>query len=218
MEIKDKKINILGDSITAGGGASAPMYNYVNVFRNLSGADVESYGVGGTRIAKQIHPELSAEAVYNRYFASRISDMRKEADIVVVFGGTNDFGHGDAPMGSFENDDPDTFYGALRDLYGKLYETYPTARIIVITPLHRVGEDEPLNEVGKPCRPLREYVTAIKAVAEEYSLPILDLWSSGNLTTKVERFEKMYFCDGLHPSDLGHKRIAESLYQFLLNL
>ena len=218
MEIKGKKVNILGDSITAGGGASAPVNNYVNVFREISGADVEARGQGGTRIAKQIHPELSADPIYNRYFASRIVEMREEADLVVIFGGTNDFGHGDAPIGSIDDQNPDTFYGGLRDLYTKLYEKYPTARIIAVTPLHRVGEDSGINEVGRPCRPLAEYVNAIKAVAEEYSIPVLDLWSRGNLTTKVEVIEKMYFCDGLHPSDLGHRRIAESLYQFILSL
>ncbi len=29
--------------------------------------------------------------------------MDSDADVVVVFGGTNDFGHGDAKLGTFES-------------------------------------------------------------------------------------------------------------------
>ena len=35
--------------------------------------------------------------------------MDSDADVVVVFGGTNDFGHGDAKLGTFESRDPYTF-------------------------------------------------------------------------------------------------------------
>ena len=68
--------------------------------------------------------------------------------VVAVFGGTNDYGHGDAPVGSFEDRTPDTFYGALHYLYSGLKEMYPKATIFVMLPLHREGEDNdnPDNE------------------------------------------------------------------------
>jgi lysophospholipase L1-like esterase len=52
MQIKGKKVNFLGDSITEGVGASAPEFMYVNVFeRKFEPAIVRNYGIGGTRIA-----------------------------------------------------------------------------------------------------------------------------------------------------------------------
>lgn len=53
MELKNKKVLFLGDSITAGTGVSSPEKCYVSVFGKISGAIVTNYGIGGTRIAKQ---------------------------------------------------------------------------------------------------------------------------------------------------------------------
>ena len=53
MELKNKKVLFLGDSITEGTGASSPETCYVSVFGKISGAEVKNYGIGGTRIARQ---------------------------------------------------------------------------------------------------------------------------------------------------------------------
>ena len=47
------KIGFLGDSITAGAGASAPEKTYAAVLCGKIGAEEINYGVGGTRIARQ---------------------------------------------------------------------------------------------------------------------------------------------------------------------
>ena len=70
----------------------------------------------------------------DQYFASRVDAMDKDANVVVIFGGTNDYGHGDAAKGRMTDRTPDTFYGALHDLYQKFQKTFPEAEIIVMTP------------------------------------------------------------------------------------
>ncbi len=40
--------------------------------------------------------------------------MDNDADIIIVFGGTNDFGNGDAPFGEMSDRTPYTFYGAYQ--------------------------------------------------------------------------------------------------------
>lgn len=140
MEIKNKKINFLGDSITEGVGVSSPENKYVEVFaRKFSPAEVRNYGISGTRFARQKTPTLDNPR-FDLDFCSRVSEMDADADIVVVFGGTNDFGHGDAPMGSFDDRTPDTFYGACHTLMSSLIERYPESEIIFMTPLHRSSE------------------------------------------------------------------------------
>ena len=119
MELKGKKINFLGDSITEGVGATDPEAMYVNIVKHDAElAEARNYGISGTRIARQSNDEGSA-------YCDRYKKMDDDADVVVVFGGTNDFGHGDAPLGTMADRTPDTFYGALHCLYTALTEKYP---------------------------------------------------------------------------------------------
>lgn len=215
MELKGKKVVFLGDSITEGVGASKTENRFTDVFGRLSGAKVYNYGVCGTRIAPQ---RDNRGEVWDLDFILRADETEKDADAVVIFGGTNDFGHGDAPMGEFGDKTPDTFYGALYVLFGKMIERNPLAQFVVMTPLHRMSEDEVVNERGLPRRKLKEYVEAIKAVAEYYSLPVLDLWACAGLQPHVGVIREKLMPDGLHPSDLGHARIAERLYNFMKTL
>lgn len=130
MKLKGKKVVFLGDSITAGSGASCVENGYVSVFGKISGADVRNYGIGGTRIARQKQP--SCEPTHDLDFVQRVDDMDEDADIVAVFGGTNDYGHGDAPLGTFESRDVYTFYGAMHTLCQKLINKYPKAVIFLL--------------------------------------------------------------------------------------
>lgn len=216
MDLKDKRVLFLGDSITEGVGASEYDKSYVPVFARLSGAKVKNYGIGGTRIAKQTG---KTQEQWDKDFVGRIGDMTDEADIVVVFGGTNDFGHGDAQIGNFDSRSEYTFYGAMHSLCTKLLNKYPTAQIVFVTPLHRESEDTKINSMGVPTKlPLSGYVKIIKEVSLYYGLPVLDLFATSGIQPKVEIIKQLYMPDGLHPSDLGAERIAERLYNFLSSL
>lgn len=216
--LEGKRIAFLGDSITEGVGASSSDKCYVSVFRALTGATVFNCGIGGTRIAVQKNKTVNSPE-FDRYFASRIAAMPPELDYVVVFGGTNDFGHGDAPLGAFGDDTTGTFYGAVRRLYLDLYEKYPTARIVAALPLHRLGE-ECKGAVDGVVRTesLFDYVNAIRQTAELFSIPVVDLYAASNMQPQVEPLRALYMPDGLHPSDLGHRRLAEIFANFLERL
>ncbi len=217
MELKNKKVLFLGDSITAGTGVSSPEKCYVSVFGKISGATVTNYGIGGTRIAKQSCK--SEYEIWDQDFLSRVSGMDNDADIVAVFGGTNDFGHGDAKIGNMKSRDEYTFYGALHSLCTRLINKYPNADIIFMTPLHRVSEDDEVNEIGlKHEVNLSGYVDIIKEVAGYYGLPVLDLFNTSGLQPKVDIIREIYMPDGIHPSDAGAEKLAKRLCNFLLSL
>jgi len=95
MELKGKKINFLGDSITEGHGASCVENRFTDIIAREEGIVMRNYGIGGTRFAKQAKP--SENPRWDLDFLSRAKEMDEDADAVVIFGGTNDFGHGDAP-------------------------------------------------------------------------------------------------------------------------
>ena len=218
MELRNKKIAFLGDSITEGPGASCIESTYWNILGRNTGAQCFGYGISGTRIAKQITP--SSEPRFDRYFGSRVEEMIPDADVVVVFGGTNDFGHGDAPFGTQQDRTEDTYCGALHVLMEKLINRYPDAMIVFMTPLHRLSEDDGiLNELGvRACGDLQKYVDAILEAAAYYGIPVLDLFRTSGMQPKLPLIQERFMPDGLHPNDAGHVRLAARLEGFLRSL
>ncbi len=217
MQLQGKKINFLGDSITQGHGTSDKDKIFWNVLGQATGATVRGYGIGGTRIARQQTDDESQ----NHYFRTRVEQMDADADIIVVFGGTNDFGHGNAAFGAFDDRTDDTFYGAMHNLCLSLMEKYPTATIVFMTPLYRTSEDDRYgyNEWG--CRlaaTLPQYREAINQVASYYGLPVLRLEQVTAIQPKVDAVKARYMPDGLHPNDAGHAVIATHLQGFLESL
>ena len=216
MELKGTKINFLGDSITEGAGTSSHDKMFTMLIEREYGAICQNYGIGGTRIARQKTP---TEEKWDRDFISRVPEMDNDADIVVVFGGTNDFGHGDAPLGTMSDRTPYTFYGALHCLYTALTEKYPDVPVVILTPLHRWNEDCPKGDnKPEPVGTLKEYVNIIREVAEYYSLPVLDLFKESGLQPKVPVIQQKYIPDGLHPNDDGNAILAHKIARFLETL
>ena len=212
MEITGKKINFLGDSITEGVGVSDPEHMFVNVFcAKCSPAVVLNYGISGSRFAKQHKPE-PGNPPHERYFCTRVQEMDADADIVVVFGGVNDYAHGDAPLGCFDDRTPDTFFGACHTLMKGLIERYPKSAIVFMTPLHTAVT--PRNKTGTPA-PLIEYVRAIRKTAEYYSLPVLDLYATAGMQPEIPAQRERMMPDGIHPNNAGAERIANRLAAFL---
>ena len=216
MKLEGLKANFLGDSITEGHGVSTHENVYHQVIARKYGlATARNYGISGTRLAKQTTP--SATASWDLDFCSRFADMDDDADFVVVFGGTNDFCHGDAPLGRMSDRTPDSFYGACHTLMRGLIEKYPGKPIVFMTPLHRLCEerspDFPHVEYA-----LIDYVNAIKEVAAYYSLPVIDLWAVSGIQPNVPIIMEKYCPDGLHPNDAGHALMAERIAGALLAL
>ena len=212
MNLQGLKINFLGDSITEGHGCSSVEHCFASRIAAEYGAITRNYGIGGTRLARQTAP--SEWPLHDRDFPSRVAEMDPDADLVVVFGGTNDFGHGDAPFGEFSDRTADTFCGALHELYTSLLEKYPHCPVVVLTPLHRATEAEP-NMHGKV---LKDYVDMIRKAAEYYALPVLDLWATYGVQPAVPVMLETYMPDGLHPNDAGQGILTGKIVKFIESL
>lgn len=213
MELKGLRIAFLGDSITEGVGASSVDKVYWNVLKENEGIIPFGYGIGGTRIARKRVPTADKPR-HDLDFNMRADDMESDVDVVCVFGGTNDYGHGDAPMGNIYDNDVYTFYGALNSLYTKLIKKYPKAYIFVMTPLHRKEEE---RQAGDEHRRLCDYVDAIRKTCDKYSIPVLDLYANSGINPQDEVIRDLFMPDGLHPNDAGYKRLAGMVAQFLKN-
>ena len=215
MKLQGKRIAFLGDSITFGHGTTQNCMRFTDRIALQQGCTTYNHGVNGTRFAVQRHADSEdAQGFYRRLF-----DLPQDVDCVVVFGGTNDYGHGDAPLGTFADRTPATFYGACHFIMRSLLEKYVSVPLVFLTPLHRVQEDVSLDprKAGSSAS-LADYRAIIQEVATYYALPVLDLYATSGIQPCVPAIAQALCPDGLHPNDDGHALLTERITQFLLAL
>ena len=209
------KIAFLGDSITQGVGASCEDKNYVSLVRDRLNCTVYNYGLSGTRIARQI--SINRSTIWNYDFRLRLDVMTGDCDLVFIFGGTNDYGHGALHLGNANTNDENTFCGQLRLLIEKLIQKYGKNKLCFILPLRRFDENavcskgENLNEIGAT---LAEYVDAMRQIISEYGIDFIDLYNNGIPKPKTNEGDE-YTVDGVHPNDNGYRLIAEKVCDYI---
>lgn len=224
MELKNKSICFLGDSITEGSGVSDVANNrYDNILkREYQLKATYNYGIGGTRLAHQSVP--SEKPRYDLCFCGRVFDLNPTADIIVIYGGINDYIHGDAFMGTMEDTTPETFCGAVDFLMRTARELYPKATVVFMTPAHcyfkGVHDYEPSDRVIKKpdAKPVAEYVSIIEQKGGCYQIPVLNLYEKLGIDPNLPEDREKYTTDGLHFNDAGHRILAARLGEFLTHL
>lgn len=218
---KYKVINVLGDSITQGVGASSTEKSYPSVLAKLTGAKVNNYGLSCSRIT-EIQGGLSNPGS----FIDRMYNMDRSADLIIVFGGTNDFWFGDCPIGKKTDTKVNTFYGALNTMIPYLKNAYPNSDIVFVTP-YQQSKDADVNKPYKRSTygncgsgTLSQYRKAMLNRCEYYGIPVLDLYADFELNTADNRqaLEKygQFLCDGVHLNDAGYNLLARKIYKFVM--
>ncbi|MDY3846244.1 MAG: SGNH/GDSL hydrolase family protein [Eubacteriales bacterium] len=207
MLLRGKKIVVIGDSITEGVGASSPEKRFTDVLASLIGADVYNYGIGGTG--------FGVVSKTGGVFADRCRTVPNDenvVDIIIVFGGTNDFAQSKLGMGNDGECGNFSVIGGMTEVFTTLKKRFPRALVIAVSPLRRQTETVCNYISGYD---LDAIYRALKSVCEKMSVPMLDLYSGGNMYARIDERNKAYFTDGLHPNDLGHRLIAERIAGFL---
>lgn len=202
-----KVLTCLGDSITwgdiDGAGNGGFDYSWTSRMTELCGfKTVENLGIKGTRITS---------TGSGGSFVERCVPI-KDADVIVIFGGINDFNN-NMPLGTFLSTDVNTFYGALNIMYFKTITNNPNAKMLAITPMKEskffgtYDKDFNLSKNEKGHTQL-DYVEAIRKTADYFSIPVLDLYEQAPFTPYVQPQRAIYMPDGLHPSEKGYKELA----------
>ncbi len=213
MNLEGKTVNFLGDSITFGALASDPKLGYVELLKErFKMGKVVNSSIPGARIGKYVGPDPRN---LNRPFCMTYKDLPDEADLVIVFGGTNDFGIGNAPLGDYEGQNLETFKGALDFLMSELKKKYPEIPIVFMTPLKR-GDFEKPNEFNGAV--LKDYRDAIIERAKYYSITVFDLFSSDEIPGDAEGYKRLITDDRLHPNNEGHRVLADVIARHLESL
>ena len=194
----------IGDSITEQG-----LYQkFVTEELNLS--HFVNRGIGGCTLHDNTN--TVQVPVINRYQ----TDIDADADIITLYAGCNDFGQ-NGTIDNLDNPyDPKTVCGALRTIIEWVYANFPDKVFIVMNliPNYYPGR-EPYGYKNSAGNTIKEYSDAITKVCEEYSVPVADLFSNcyigeNNHTTMLQ--------DGVHPTEAGHKRIANILISKLKSI
>lgn len=211
MELSNLTIHFLGDSITKGFCADTPEASYVGRFETrYPNAIIRNYGVGGSCISDKC--VWSSEDM-----RTRAKRMEPDAELIVVFGGTNDF-HCMTPLGTPEERNEGTFYGAYNLLLDDLLSRYPQAKIVLCTILPRFDETWPERDGRVRVAPLKSYVEIIKHIAQMRDLPVIDLFTLEEFREPVPGDISPLTKDGLHPLDDGHAILFNRIHQALLSL
>ncbi len=221
MELNGKIVSFLGDSITQGTGVNDwDNCRYDNRLKRMLGLKrVNNYGIGGTRLAHQRTPSDWPRC--DLCFCGRAPDIDPESDLIVVFGGVNDYMHGDAPFGEMTDSTPATFCGGVDYLMRFLKEAFPKATIAFLTPAHMGGDGAPSgNPVKHPDakKPLYDYCKVIMEKGEQYDIPVLSLYDELGIDPNDAEQSEKYTMDGLHFNDEGHKYLAECIGKFITEI
>lgn len=214
-------INILGDSLTEGVGARTPDKAFPEVLSRLTGAKVNNYGVAGSRIT-----DITVDYTNPASFVDRMYSMEKTADLVIVFGGTNDFWFGDCPIGERTDSKPNTFYGALNTMLPYLKNAYPAAELVLMVPYQQSKDADETHSYQRSTYgdygsgTFSQYRVAMLDRCKYYNIPVLDLYADYelNMADNREALEMYgnYLCDGCHLNDAGYNLLARKLYQFIM--
>lgn len=147
-------------------------------------------------------------------FVERCRDI-VDQDFITVFGGINDYDQG-LPLGELDSKDVRTVSGGLRDVIQTLAAHNPDATIVILTPM-KENKFVPTGTRNSAGLLEIDYVNTIKQVADHYSLPVLDLYTSGNIGVFLDPLvgPAGLTADRLHPTPKGYRRLARQIAAFI---
>ncbi len=195
LAAEDLKLVAFGDSTTAFRGTIREVYS-VRVPKLLNALGIEAVvvneGVGGSNTSDA-----------GKHALARLSNVRDHrADWVIVQFGINDCWVDSGNEGGNSR-------VALPDYKNNLTRIVQTlrregSRVILMTP-NQLRSDVAPWRVDR----LRQYVEAVRQVAEENQVPLVDVWKAYGELSVSER--DALLLDGVHPNDAGQALVAEKV-------
>ena len=210
LSTRIKKIACLGDSITEGVNAGGwQWHRYIDRWCKNNGIEttVVNLGIGGTSVCTSSYVTEQLQP-----FVNRLDTIPTDSDVIVIFGGTNDWGN-NATLGTIDDTGTSTFYGAYKHILEWLAINRPNAKVMTMTPLkryYRGGGSVWVNAQTTPNNKgnlLQDYVRAVKEVSDLYAVPCVDLHNDSGLNPVLEAVRTKFIGDGLHPTAEGNKKM-----------
>ena len=210
LSLEGLNVLCLGDSITAGQGLTtdtrwtnvlASKYNWTLTNRSLGGISLSSY--------YYTYNSTTDESIAKK--AEILKTMTTPPDIIIVWGGHNDESYRASPLGTWEDEDTNSFKGALKYIASLAHEYAPNATLFVLTPMWTHKQPVVLKYPQGTTDTNRMFNDAVFEGAEKYGwIPINMDFCGINPDTLSE-----YTRDGIHPNDKGTEKIVEYLSEEL---
>ena len=195
---------VVGDSLTEKNIRATK--NYHDYVSEDTGVSVVNMGVSGTGYMRRQDTNMA--------FYQRILNIPTDTDIVTIFGSGNDLS---LPLGAPSDTGTDTICGCMHQTIQNLFSVLPGVRVGIVLPCPW-GSVPPGNKGNK----MQLYCEALKEIAGEYSIPVLDLYYGSNLRPWDPTFRDLYYKhdDGssVHPDEDGHKILANKFKMFIQSL
>lgn len=196
-----KKWACLGDSLTEKNIRATK--NYHDYVSEDTGISVINLGKSGTGYKRDYNGALP--------FYQRITDIPTDIDVVTIFGSGNDLGF---EIGNPSDNTNDTICGCINLTIKNLLQHIPTCKIGIITPTPWWTYTPNINN-----NKMMQMCDAIIAVANRWSIPVLDLYRQSNLHPDIEACRNITYSKddggGVHPDENGHKIIANRFKEFI---
>lgn len=199
---KDSRVLFIGDSITD------VKFNRRKRF-SFKGKDI--YALQLKRImkkhSKKIHVDIKGIAsnrTYHVYDRLTTDCINLKPDVIIMLIGVND---------AWENYGPENYPPLLRpiephtrEIYRRIKTELPGTQILYLMPflIDAVEEKLPFH------KKLDEYRYILKSIALENGATVIDLQEVFNEAQKTIPPKKLAV-DGIHPTNLGHKLMAEAI-------
>jgi hypothetical protein len=207
-----KRIAVFGGSLSVNEESDAAK----QIWSNLLGAEVVTYGVGGAGFSREQGCTLQRQV-----------DTADVYDVYVLWASTNDYTNS-RECGSwqdytaFDNYDESklsTQCGGINYCIKTLLEKNPKAEIYFFTSLRFFGQDAGNNPFSmtpnKTGKTFADYIEGQKACCAYYGIPVLDQFNLQG----INQFNVSYFYkeDLLHMNEDGYRRIGPVQAAFLAN-
>ena len=182
-----KTITVVGDSISTGG--------WVGSLGSRTGATINNLSVSGTKLTTGITP--------------KVQEMTGESDLIIIFGGTNDYWHKGTQIGTIDSTNSSTYYGALNTILTTLKTNYADSEYLFIFPYDQTFSGDP-SSTDYGYGSLDDFRSAFIEFCTKNKVNYIDLG-----TTEFDCTQ--HTGDGVHPNAAGHNIITKEVYDYITN-
>lgn len=219
-KFKNKKFLFDGDSIMWGRTTSGKTANPAipDIVSRRLGVAFDKIAVPGACVTPK--DTADGQSLVERCESNSYADY----EYIIMNGGTNDYGY-QREIGTINDTDINTFYGAWNKIIKTIYSKSPKAKVVLITPIYRSY----VNVNGSPVYgnvynikngagyTLNDYSDAIVKIGELYNIPVLD--SRKNSMVNILNYTSRLCHDGdnkyLHPNDEAYVDFGNIVASFI---